>query len=154
MIKKISLLFLFLLSASAFAAEDYRVTHVVSGNFEEVRDNVVSAVINRGLVINNISHVGEMLERTGIGLGDYQRIFVRAEILEFCSAAVSRENMKANPHIIVFCPYGIAVYVLPGEPGKVYVSYRKPIGGATPQEVKAVQSLEKLMADIVREAIE
>lgn len=154
MIKKIGLLFLLFLSFSAYAAEDYRVTHVVEGDFEEVRDNVVSAVINRGLVINNISRVGEMLERTGRGLDDYQRIFLRAEILEFCSAGVSRANMKADPHIIVFCPYGIAIYVLPGEPGNVYISYRKPIGGASPSEQKAMHALEKLMDDIVQEAIE
>lgn len=154
MMKKTGLLFLLFLSFSALAAEDYRITHVVEDNFEEVRENVVNAIINRGLVINNISRVGEMLERTGRGLGDTQRIFHRAEILEFCSAGISRENMKANPHIIVFCPYGIAIYVLPDNPRKVYISYRKPVSGDSPQERSAMQSLEKLMSSIVLEAIE
>lgn len=151
---KIGLLFLglALLSQSAVAAGEYRVTQVVTGKFEDVRDNVAAAITNQGLVINNVSHIGEMLERTGKDLGDSGRVFLKAEILEFCSARVSRDSMKADPHAIVFCPYGISVYVLPNEPDKVYLSYRKPVAGGTPQEKKALRALEKLLRDIVHEA--
>ena len=152
MIGKIGLLFLLILSHGAVAAEEYRVTRAVAGKFEDVRDNVAAAITNQGLVINNVSHIGEMLERTGKDMGDSGRIFLKAEILEFCSARVSRESMKADPHAIVFCPYGVSVYVLPNDPGKVYLSYRKPLAGNTPQEKKALRSLEKLMHDIVHEA--
>lgn len=152
MIGKIGLLFLLVLSHGAVAAEEYRVTHAVAGKFEDIRDNVAVAITNQGLVINNVSHIGEMLERTGKDMGDSGRIFVKAEILEFCSARVSRESMKADPHAIVFCPYGVSVYVLPNDPDKVYLSYRKPLAGNTPQEKKAQRSLEKLMHDIVHEA--
>ncbi|HUW50143.1 MAG TPA: DUF302 domain-containing protein [Sulfuricella sp.] len=153
---KAKLLFLCLLFLSQVvaAADDYRITHVVSGKFEDVRDSVVDAIAMQGLVINNVSHMSEMLDRTGQDLGDTTQIFRRAEILEFCSAAVSRASMKADPHSIVFCPYGIAVYELPAEPGKIYVSYRKPVATGKQQDKKSVRTLEKLMHDIVQDAIQ
>lgn len=152
MIGKIGLLFLLFLGQGSVVAGEYRVTHAVTGKFEDIRDNVATAITNQGLVINNVSHIGEMLERTGKDLGDSERVFLKAEILEFCSATVSRASMKADPHAIVFCPYGVSVYVLPNEPDKVYLSYRKPVAGNTPQEKKALGALEKLMRDIVHEA--
>jgi uncharacterized protein (DUF302 family) len=141
-----------LLSHGVAAAEEYRVTRSVTGKFEDIRDNVAAAITNQGLVINNVSHIGEMLERTGKDLGDNRQVFLKAEILEFCSAIVSRESMKADPHAIVFCPYGVSVYVLPFDPDKVYLSYRKPQAGNTPQEKQAQRTLEKLMHNIVHEA--
>ncbi|MDD5241018.1 MAG: DUF302 domain-containing protein [Sulfuricella sp.] len=156
MTAKAKLLFLCLLflSQASAAADDYRITHAVNGKFEDVRDNVADAIAMQGLVINNVSHMSEMLDRTGKDLGDTSQVFLRAEILEFCSASVSRESMKVDPHSIVFCPYGIAVYVLPAEPGKVYLSYRKPAAAGTPQARKALRSLEKLMHDIVQDAMQ
>lgn len=153
---KAKLLFLCLsfLSQAVFAADDYRITHVVSGKFEDVRDSVVDAIAMQGLVINNVSHMSEMLDRTGQDLGDTTQVFLRAEILEFCSASVSRASMKIDPHSIVLCPYGIAVYVLPAEPGKVYLSYRKPVAMGKRQGKKSVRTLEKLMHDIVHDAIQ
>ena len=38
-------------------------------------------------------------------------------------------TMEADPHNILHCPYAIAVYTLPKQPGRVYVSYRKPLPG-------------------------
>ncbi len=151
---KLLLLIGFFLCSGVAAAEDFHVTHSVTGTFEDVRDNVANAITNQGLVINNVSHIGDMLLRTGRDVGDRSPIFINAEILEFCSSVVSRESMKADPNAIVFCPYGISVYVLPSDPGKVYVSYRKPVAASTPQAKKAMRSLEKLMHDIVQEAIQ
>lgn len=145
---------LLLLSSAAFAADDYRVTQSVTGKFEDVRDNLANAITNQGLVINNVSHIGDMLLRTGKDVGDRDPIFLNAEIYEFCSAVVSRESMKADPHSIIFCPYSVSVYVLPSDPAKVYLSYRKPLASGSPQAKKALKLLEKLMNDIVREAME
>jgi len=74
------------------------------GSFDDVRDDIEMAITDRGMVVNNISHVGEMLERTGKDLGYRSQIFLKAEVLEFCSAVVSRKIMKADPDNIVFCP--------------------------------------------------
>lgn len=124
------------------------------GSFDEVKAAVVFAVENRGLVINTVSHVGEMLERTGRDLGTARRIFLRAEVLEFCSASLSRRAMEADPHTIAFCPYTIAVYVLPDQPGIVYVSYRKPAAPAGSPGARALGEVERLLSEIVGEALE
>ncbi|MBS4097368.1 MAG: DUF302 domain-containing protein [Sulfuricella sp.] len=155
MIVKLKLLFLcfFLIVGPAIAGDDYRVTHSVVGKYDDIRENVVNAITNQGLVINNISHIGDMLLRTGRDVGDRDPIFINAEIFEFCSAVTSRESMKADPHAIVFCPYGIAAYVLPSDPQRVYLTYRKPMANGSPQAKKALKLLEKLMNDIVQEAL-
>lgn len=149
---KLLILCVLLASSAALGAEDYRVTHSVVAKYDDIRENVMNAITNQGLVINNVSHIGDMLLRTGRDVGDRDPIFLKAEIFEFCSAVVSRESMKVDPHSIVFCPYGIAVYVLPSDPNKVYLTYRKPMGNGTPQAKKALKMLEKLMNDIVEEA--
>ncbi len=137
----------------AWAAGSHMALYKTQGEFGDVKDSLVFAITGRGLVINNVSHIGEMLDRTGSAMGDAKRVFLKAEALEFCSATVSREMMEADPHNIVFCPYVIAIYVLPDEPKTVYVSYRKPDPVGSPQSVKALQAVDKLLDGIVRDAL-
>lgn len=142
------------LSASAFAANDYRVTYTSNQDFETVKSAITDAIIGKGLVINNTSHIGEMLARTGKDLGDAKRVFINAESYEFCSAVVSREMMQADPHNIVFCPYIISVYVLPNEPKKTYVSFRKPDLVGSPASKAALKDVEKLLRSIIQDALQ
>lgn len=129
------------------------VIHSGKGQFDEVKERVVMAVENRGMVLNYTSHVGDMLERTGKDLGRTRRLYTHAEVIEFCSASLSRDTMEADAHNIVFCPYTIAIYALPGEPGKVYLSYRKPVADGSGQSAKALAAVEKLLEAVVREAL-
>lgn len=122
---------LFVLSFSAVSQADsardsYMRMYVVDSSYEFVRDDLEIAITGRGIKINNISHIGTMLARTGKDLGAKKQIFEHAEAFEFCSATVSRATMEADPHNIVFCPYIIAVYSLPGEKNKTYISFRRP----------------------------
>ena len=126
----------------------------VRGGFDDIKERLVMALENRGLVINYTARVGAMLERTGQDLGRTRPIYGKAEVLEFCSARLSRDTMEADPHNIVFCPYAIAVYTLPQEPGTVYLSYRPPRQQGTDRSVKALQAVEKLLADIVAGALQ
>jgi uncharacterized protein (DUF302 family) len=144
---------LVLLVPSAFAADKHMASYQVKGEFEEVRDSIVFAINGRGMVINNVSHIGEMLERTGKDLGASKQIFLKAESLEFCSATVSRNMMQGDPHNIVFCPYIINVYVLPADPKTVHVSFRKPDLVGSAQSKKALKAVEDLLDGIVKEAI-
>jgi len=112
-------------SAATLAADAALNIQSVKGRFEDVKEKVVTAIESRGLVLNYTAHIGAMLERTGKDLGASRRVFEQADAFEFCSAAVSRQTMEDDPHNIGFCPYVINVYVLPQEPGRVYVSYRK-----------------------------
>lgn len=137
----------------ALAADDHMVVFTKAGSFDEVRDAVEMAITDRGMVVNNVAHVGEMLERTGKELGATKHIFLKAEVLEFCSAVVSRKMMEADPDNIVFCPYVISVYVMPEKPNEVRVAYRKPQITGSPASQQALKAVDELLLDIVKEAL-
>lgn len=135
------------------AADGAVVVRAIEGGFEDVRERVVFAVQSQGLVVDHTSRVGNMLERTGKDLGATTRVFGDAEVLEFCSALVSRRMVEADPQLLAFCPYGIAVYTLPGEPQTTYVSYRRLVTNLVSPEQKAVlEQVESLLETIVEEA--
>jgi uncharacterized protein (DUF302 family) len=142
-----------LLAAASARADEEIAIRSAGSSFDDVKSALVFAIENRGLVVSTVSHVGEMLERTGRDLGSTERIFARGEVLEFCSAALSRRVMEADPHTIAFCPYTIAVYVLPGEPDRVYVSYRRPLLAAGHKAAEPLQAVDRLLSEIVQEAL-
>ena len=146
-------LFLCLFSASVFAGGKHLVTYTSKDDFDTVKNAITEAIAGKGLVINTTSHIGEMLERTGKDMGGAKQIFVKAESIEFCSASVSRMTMEADPHNIVFCPYIISVYVLPKEPKKTYVSYRKPDLVGTAASKASLKEVDKLLRSIIEEAL-
>lgn len=129
-------------------------TYSKDARFEDARDDLKAAIENRGLVIDHISHIHDMLERTGKDLGTTTPVFANAESFLFCSAVVSRKTMEADPHNIVFCPYVIAVYATAKEPNKVHVAYRRPQQPAgTPQSQASLKAVEELLDGIAREAL-
>lgn len=129
------------------------VVQPVKGEFADVKERVVQAIESRGLVINYTAHISDMLDRTGKDIGREKQVYAKAEIIEFCSAKISRDTMEADPRNILFCPYAIAIYALPKEQGRVYVGYRKPVAVGSSQSVRAMRAVEKLLADIVQEAV-
>lgn len=141
------------LFGTAQAASAEVVVRSTKGEFKEVKARVLHAIENRGFVLNYTARIGAMLERTGKDIGAARQVYAEAEMLEFCSAKVSRDTMEADPRNIVFCPYGIAVYVLPEEPGKVYLAYRRQGVSGAERSVKALRAVDKLLADIVGEAL-
>ena len=138
-------------AAGALAADV--AIHSTNGSFAEVKERVMLAIENRGLVLNYTARISDMLDRTGKDIGSDRRVYSHAEVLEFCSAQLSRATMEADPRNIVYCPYAIAVYQLPREPDKVYVSYRKPGAIGSGQSIRSLQAVDRLLADIVREAL-
>ncbi len=125
----------------------------VKGDYEEVKERVIAVVESRGLVIDHTSRVGAMLERTGKDIGRDLRIYLKADVVEFCSAAVSRATMEADARNLVFCPYAIALYVVPSEPDRVYVVYRKPLATGSPRSMQALRQVGKLLDGIARDAL-
>jgi uncharacterized protein (DUF302 family) len=138
---------------AACAADSQVVVRSTKGGFKDVKERVLHAIENRGLVLNYTARIGAMLERTGKDIGAAQQVYGDAELLEFCSAKVSRETMEADPRNIVFCPYGIAVYTLPKQPGQVYLAYRRQGVSGPERTVKALRAVDKLLEDIVGEAL-
>jgi len=151
----------FLLSALVLAStcvnaesqrDAYMKLYTVEGKFEDVRMDVEMAITDRGMVINNVSHIGDMLARTGKDLGEDKQIFQKAEALEFCSSTVSRTMMETDPHNIVFCPYIIAIYTLPAESNKVYVAFRRPLPVGSAASRQSLIAVEQLLDDIIADA--
>ncbi len=131
---------------------DYMKLYTVEGQFEDVRMDIEMAITDRGMVINNVSHIGNMLARTGQDLGQAKQIYKHAEALEFCSATVSRRMMETDPHNIVFCPYIIAIYTLPDEKDKVYIAFRRPLPVGSDESKQSLLAVEKLLEEIIADA--
>lgn len=132
-----------LLAASA-TADTFR-TVSLDADFDDVVFNVEIAVTNRGLVIDDISYVGAMLERTREDMGSDTVLFTDARIFSFCSASLSRDVMEARIENIKFCPYNIYIYQRTGSGAPVYIGYwfhNEP----------TMQSINALMESIVAEA--
>lgn len=142
-----------MMSSLTFAAGNYSVIFKAQGKYEDVRDAIEMAIEGKGFKINNMSHISDMLERTGKDLGLTKQVYTGAKQFEFCSATVSRAMMEADPHAIAMCPYIISVYAIPGDK-TVYVSYRKPAYTKNPKLKKSLANLEKLLTEIIKEAIQ
>jgi len=133
--------------------DEIRVTYKVKAKFADVRDQVRESIYGKGIKINNVSHIGDMLIRTGKDLGFKKKVFDHAEAFEFCSATHSRFTMEADPHNIVFCPYIISVYEIASEPGQIYVTYRRPSIIGDKASKKSLRDVEHLVDGIVQDAL-
>ncbi len=141
--KKLIIIFTAMFVASTVLAQDV-ILYNYDGSFDDATFNVEDAIVSKGLVIDHISHTGEMLKRTGEDLGATQEIFKAADIFLFCSAVVSRKVMEIDPMNIVHCPY--TIFVFENENG-VKIGFNKYPEG----EMQEVQSL---LDGIVKAAIE
>ncbi|MDP5361257.1 MAG: DUF302 domain-containing protein [Paracoccaceae bacterium] len=119
------------------------VTYPFDGSFGDAAFSVENAIIGRGLVIDYVSHTGEMLNRTGADVGSDVQLFEAADIFLFCSAQLSREVMEADPMNIAHCPYGIFVAEMDGA---VMIGHRTYPEGE-------MQKVQTLLDDIIQEAI-
>jgi uncharacterized protein (DUF302 family) len=140
------------LPLTALAAEGYTVLSKAQGTYRDVRDNLQMAIEGKGLKITNINHIAEMLDRTGKDIGATKQVYVDGEQFEFCSATISRHMMEADPHAIVMCPYSVSVYTIPNDTN-VYIAFRKPASTRNPALKKALAEVEKLLTEIVRDAL-
>lgn len=144
--KKLATALAFTMAATPALADDF-VSYPVAQSYSDTVFSVENAILDKGLVIDNISHVGQMLARTGADVGSGKQIFDDAQVFNFCSASTSRKVMEADPANIAFCPYGIFVYSLPGNEQMSYVGYRTYPAGP----MKEVQGL---LEEIVQDALD
>jgi hypothetical protein len=135
------------------AGADHLKLYTTTRDFDTVKEDVEIAITNRGLVIDHISHIGAMLERTGKDLGTTKSVYGDAGSMQFCSATVSRRSMEADPTNIVFCPYIIVYYTLHDDPKTVYVGYRRPVPAGSETSRASIREIEKLLDGIVKEAL-
>jgi len=128
--------------AAPAAAQDVA-TYAYDGSFDDATFAVENAIVDKGLVVDHVSHVGEMLARTAEDVGSDETLFDGAEIYLFCSAVISREVMQADPLNIAYCPYSVFVYERGGE---VLIGHRTFPDG--PMDI-----VEDLLVEIAQEAV-
>jgi uncharacterized protein (DUF302 family) len=130
------------------------VTYSKAAKFDDVLEDLKQAIQAKGLVIDYESFVNRMLERTGKDVGSARKLYTDARAFVFCSAALSRKTMEADPANASFCPYSIMVYATAQQPGTVHVSYRRPWrpdGSAASKA--ALREVEALLEGIARAAL-
>ncbi len=125
----------------AAVADENRVV-AFDGSFDDAAFAVESAIVGQGLVIDYVSHVGDMLNRTGTDVGSDRMLFKAADIYVFCSAVVSREVMEEDPGNLAHCPYGI--FVAENDEGVIVGRRDYPAG--------AMDKVEALLDAIIDEA--
>jgi hypothetical protein len=130
---KPGLIFLSILMLVIFlrpALSQPRYTKTVEAEFEDVFFDLQEAIINTGLGIEHIGHVGKMLDRTAIavtGTDDKsEQTYKFAKYLQFCSAKLTYKATSQNPANLSFCPFVLYAYETVKDPGRVTVGYRNP----------------------------
>ena len=131
-------------AAAPALADDHVVTYPFEGSFDDAAFAIETAIVNDGLVIDYVSHVGDMLNRTREDVGGDTQIFAAADIYLFCSATVSRSVMEDDPMNLTYCPYNIFVAERDGE---------VMIGHPTYPDGK-MQEVQALLEGIVKDALE
>ena len=135
-----------LIVAATTAAAEEPFMYVTDQSFDDVTFGLESAIIDAGLVVDHISHTGEMLARTRADVGSDVVLFEAADVYSFCSATVSRSVMEANPLNLMYCPYDIFVAVLADKPNETIIGFR-------PYPDGPMQEVHDLLDGIARAAI-
>jgi uncharacterized protein (DUF302 family) len=153
MARRLVLVLIGLLWLASWARAQSVVEIEAKGSFDEIKQLLIVAIENQGLVVDHLSKVGEMLERTGRDLGATRTIYRQAEVLQFCSANYSRQMMEADARLLAYCPFGIGLYTLPGEADVVHLVYRRvEAQGVSAGAAEALRKIDAILAAIVREA--
>ncbi|OWU71908.1 hypothetical protein ATO2_00825 [Roseovarius sp. 22II1-1F6A] len=119
-------------------------TYSYDGSFEDAAFALENAILGKGLVVDSISHVGDMLARTREDVGSDVEIYDNADMYLFCSAVLSRKMMEADPLNLAHCPYGI--FVMERE-GAVQIGFRDYPEGP-------MQEVQSFLDEIAQEAVE
>ena len=132
--------------AATVSSAQNMVRYTTDQSFEDVTFGLENAIIDAGLVIDHVSHTGDMLERTRADVGSDAVIFDHADIYSFCSARLSREVMEADWRNVMFCPYDIFVAVRHDTPDETVIGFRGYPEGE-------MQKIQQLLDGIARAAI-
>ncbi len=127
-------------------------SYEIEVSYEDALFDLSEALTNKGLVIDNRAKVANMLNRTAKDVGATKTVYKNGEVLEFCSAKLSRDAMEADPLNMAFCPYSMFVYETTAKPGFVTFGYSMLAGASNPASKKALDAINKLIDDMVKEA--
>ena len=147
-----TVLALSLSSLPVWAKHDGIKSYEFEASYEDAVYDLTDALINKGLVIDHRAKVVKMLNRTAKDVGATKTVYKNGEVIEFCSATLSRAAMEADPLNMAFCPYTMFVYETTANPGKITVGYQVLDNATNAASQKVLDTVNKLMDDMVREA--
>jgi len=142
------------LLATPTMAADEPGTRVYSktAKYQDVRDDLKDAIVNRGFVIDHEGHLQDMLARTAEAVGNARSPYLKAEYLQFCPLKLTHEAVQASPLAIANCPVSIFVFEAASAPGEITVGYRLPPATHSPGLGSVNERLVALLDEIAREA--
>ncbi|GAB4359663.1 MAG: hypothetical protein Kow006_28910 [Gammaproteobacteria bacterium] len=144
-----------LVSYAVMASGEGRIVYkVVEGAYEDVLFDLNEALTEQGLVKNYTAHVAKMLNRTAKDVGATRTIYKNGDVVEFCSATLSRAAMEADPLNIALCPYSMFVYETVDEPGKIVIGYRRQVGVDSPASRAALDKVNALLEKMLNTVVE
>ncbi len=140
-----------LLSVLPAAGDNITSKVVIEGTYEDVRYDLEDAIVSRGLTVDHISHVSDMLQRTADVVPGSTQIYNQGEQFRFCSATLSPAAMQADPANITFCPYMVFIYEAADKPGMIHLGFRRLNEIGSEQSIKALAAVNALLKEIVSE---
>ena len=144
-------------SANADEAENRQqrgpmVIYSAEGGYNDAIEALQSAIVEQGIVLSNVLHASDMLNRTGPDLGITKNVFLNASTYEFCSSILSHPLIAHDPANLMACPYAIGVYQLTEQPEKIHMAFRIPQGVPGSEEITA--KIQQLIETIIISALE
>jgi uncharacterized protein (DUF302 family) len=153
MIARTSLFFAVLVIASQTAsADDMRTFKKTGLAYEDVKQDLESAIEHKGLKIGAVGDLADMLARTQEAIGGGS-VYKSAHYLQFCSAMLGHKLAAADPANIGHCPFLMFVYETNAKPGEIIVGYRSIIRSGSAATRAVLDEAEAMLDSIAREAV-
>ena len=128
------------------------VIYQTEDNYDDIKSNLETAIIDRGMIISSTLHISDMFERTGKDLGLTTQPYTKAESLEFCNVLLSHKMSSAHPANLAICPLTIGIYSKADAPQTIYLTYRRPV--MLGEAAAAESALTRLLEEIIQESLE
>lgn len=128
------------------------VIYSAEGSYDDAVEALKGAIVEQGIVLSNVLHASDMLNRTGPDLGITENVYLNASTYEFCSSILSHALVAQDPANMMACPYAIGVYQLSKQPDTIHMAFRVPQGVPGSEETTA--RIQELVETIIRSALE
>ncbi|MFZ1815475.1 MAG: DUF302 domain-containing protein [Rhizobiaceae bacterium] len=154
-ISAISLVAASAMAATSAFAEDRSAGYVsfdTKADFGDVVADLQDSIVNKGLVIDYVGHVSDMLTRTSEAAGT-SNPYANAIYLQFCSSARTHAAVAVDPRNIAMCPYVVFAYEEAVKPGVVNVGFRRPITTSENPSAELAE-VEALLEEIVTDSLQ
>ena len=128
------------------------VIYSADGDYHDAIEALQSAIVEQGIVLSNVLHASDMLNRTGPDLGITEDVYLNASTYEFCSSILSHALVGHDPANMMACPYAIGVYQLSKQPDRIHMAFRIPQG--VPGSEDTTAKIQQLLETIITSALD